>query len=1122
MSSKLWMKKCFTLLVMAFFVFVSVSAQQVRISGKVTDASTQETLPGVNVAIKGTSMGTSTDAYGNYSISVNRGSILLFSFLGYTPQEITIGTATTINVALVPEATELGEVVVTALGIRRAQKSLGYAVSTINAKEITKVGTTNFGSALYGKAAGVQIRTAPGGATSAVDIKIRGLNSINFSSQPLIVVDGIPIRNGEANNAGYWDDQRIRGNGLIDINPQDIEDLSILKGASASALYGSEAANGVVLITTKKGTRTQGLGVDVNYNYLVEKPAFNPPFQNIYGPGYDGGTNQGSFGSDEDGWLTVDNPKYFNENGEYVTYNGSIRRPIYRSYAQFGPAFNGEDVIGWDNRIHPYVAQPDNWNNLFQPGASSSLNVALNKAGEFGNFRFSYNRLDYKPITRGSDHQRNTFNLNSTINLHKNLKLDLTSTWVNQHTLNRPYKISRVTNNFGGFLSRFDDAQWYLDNYQTSKGYYYRTGSQESATPNENIIYNIRAVDLLDYLWRTMKWQEDEYQNRLIANATLTWKLFKDLTLRGRIANDLTTMATEMRQPNMYPLSIGESGYFGMTQSNYWITYGDLLASYDKELGENFGLIINAGFNARRETFKTVNAGTSTGLSTENWFHQNASANNSTRNGSSDYSELLKYAYFGTFSLGFRDFAFVEFTGRQEVSSTLPPGSNTFFYPSVNLSFLFSDAFHLPEAIDYGKIRVAYGIVGNAPPLYAANNAYNQGSINGIVYNRVPTDYGNDAIRPEEKHELELGLEMKMFKNRFGFEFSGYQNRIVDQILWLSVPPTVGAGRMLTNVGELKNLGLEAGIYGTPVDTRNFRWDLRFNFATNKNEVVSLMPGVDELVHANLDAGAVYIVSRPGRPMGEILAYTPKVHDNGQLIVDPVDGLYQIDMDEMKVVGNAMPKITGGLGSTIDIRNFFVDFAIDYSWGGHVTSLATQYMLGAGMFEQTLWGRDAEHDGLSYYVNTDGVKVRFDGATGPNGERVWNDGILLDGVKPDGTTNDIIVSAADYYLATHTWSVGSGFGAPYSRHDIGTVHKNNYIKFRELSVGYNLPQNLAQKLKCQNIRIALVASNLFYIYRTFKYFDPESFIGTNWVAAAQDQGSTSATRSIGFSVRASF
>ncbi|MDD2813942.1 MAG: carboxypeptidase-like regulatory domain-containing protein, partial [Bacteroidales bacterium] len=190
MSSKLWMKKCFTLLVMAFFVFVSVSAQQVRISGKVTDASTQETLPGVNVAIKGTSMGTSTDAYGNYSISVNRGSILLFSFLGYTPQEITVGTATTINVALVPEATELGEVVVTALGIRRAQKSLGYAVSTINAKEITKVGTTNFGSALYGKAAGVQIRTAPGGATSAVDIKIRGLNSINFSSQPLIVVDG--------------------------------------------------------------------------------------------------------------------------------------------------------------------------------------------------------------------------------------------------------------------------------------------------------------------------------------------------------------------------------------------------------------------------------------------------------------------------------------------------------------------------------------------------------------------------------------------------------------------------------------------------------------------------------------------------------------------------------------------------------------------------------------------------------------------------------------------------------------------------------------------------------------------------------------------------------------------
>ncbi|MFV0270004.1 MAG: SusC/RagA family TonB-linked outer membrane protein, partial [Draconibacterium sp.] len=961
-----------------------------------------------------------------------------------------------------------------------------------------------------GKAAGVRIQSAPGGATSSVNINIRGTNSINFSSQPLIVMDGIPIRNGDANNDGYWTDQRIRGNGLIDINPEDIESLNILKGASASALYGSEAANGVVVITTKKGGRKPGLGVDASYTYKVETPAYGPPLQNKYGPGYGYLTDKASFGADDDGWLWED----LDGDGTAET-----PRPVYRSYANFGPAFDGRQVIGWDNQMHPYVAQPDNWKGMFRTGFSSVANVAVNKGGDFGNLRFSYTRTDYEGVARGSDHDKNSFNLNTRLNLHQNLKVDLVANYINQYTKNRPYKISRVTNNYGGFLSRFDDTQWYLDNYSTSLGYKFRTGTQESATPNENLSYNMRATDLLDFFWNTLARQNEEYYDRVISSATATWDIINGLSLRGRVGNDFTSETIENRSPNEVPISINNTGGFSMDSKKYSIFYGDALLNYDKELNNDFRLTLNAGFQGRREKVKNTSAWTVGGLSTENWFHINASVN--PKEGSSTYTEFVKYAFLGTASIGFRDYAFLEATGRRETSSTLPPGSNTFFYPSFNGSFIFSDAFDISDKMDYGKIRVGWGIVGNAPALYAANNAYNQSTVNGIVYNNVPSDYGNDKIEPEKKYEFEIGLEMKFFKNRLGMEATYYNNTIKDQILWLSVPKSVGAGRMLTNVGELKNYGFETSLYGTPVQTHDIRWDLRGNFSINRNEVVKLMEGVNRLEHRNIDSGAALIVSEPGRPMGDIYTYMPKTDSKGNMIVDPDDGLYQIDFTEQKKVGNVTPAVVGGFGSYFEFKNAFVDVAIDYKFGGKVINIGGHYMRGAGMFEETLKYRDAENGGVSYYRDTDDNPVRYDGATGPNGEKIFNDGVILPGVKPDGTENDVIVAAADYYLNTYTWGANPAWGIPYSRYD-QAVQKNDYIKLRELAIGYNFPKSIAQKVKCNNLSVSLIASNVFYIYRTLKEFDAETTLGTSWVNNAVVDGSTSANRSFGFSIRASF
>jgi len=423
---------------LVIFVMTGFTAIGQTVTGTVTSASDASALPGVSVLLKGSTIGTTTDSDGHFTIQVpedDKSATLVFSFIGFASHEIIVGGKTTIDVPLETDMTQLGEVVVTALGISREKKALGYATSTISSDQITAAGNTNFASALYGKAPGVRITTAPGGATSAVNVQIRGVNSIRAgSNQPLYVVDGVMIRNIEqsvnsgTNNGGYWDDQKIRGNGILDINPADIESLNILKGASAAALYGSEASAGVIVITTKKGTKRNGLGVDFNYNFTVEKVAFTPKYQNTYGPGYDRDTNIGNFGANEEGFIPTD------VDGDGV--NETVR-PIFRSWAQFGPKMDGRQVAWWDGTTRAYSAQKNNYKDLYQTGSSSSFNVAVSNSSDRGSFRLSYTRLDYKGIARGADLGRNTFNLNSTVKLSDKVTADFVVNYINSSTASR-------------------------------------------------------------------------------------------------------------------------------------------------------------------------------------------------------------------------------------------------------------------------------------------------------------------------------------------------------------------------------------------------------------------------------------------------------------------------------------------------------------------------------------------------------------------------------------------------------------------------------------------------------------------------------------------------------------
>jgi iron complex outermembrane receptor protein len=1067
---------------------------QRTVSGTVLDESGQP-LIGASVKIKGESGGTTTNVAGKFSIAVGDNAILVVSYIGYDAKEVPVGTQTTLSISLAPNANTLDAVVVTSLGIKREQKSLGYAVSTVTSKQLTEAGNTNFASALYGKAAGVKITTAPGGASGAVNVQIRGINSLAYNQQPLYVVDGVMIRNDNqngaagANNNNYWDDQRIRGNGILDINPADIESLSVLKGASATALYGSDAASGVIVITTKKGIKGRGLGIDFNYNGTIENVAFLPKFQNTYGPGYDKATNVAN-GATEEGWI----PDATSPSG---------LRPYFRAYAQFGPRMEGQQVKWWDGSIRSYSAQPDNYKNVYQTGYSSNANIALSNQTDKFNYRLSANRMDYKGTQPGSKQQRNSFNLNSTVKLSDKLTADVIVNYVNTLTHNRPYQLGQVLGSFGGYFSRAEDMSLMKEKFQTSAGYKYVTFDQPARSP-EAFIYNIRATNLLDFYWQQLKNSYDETENRLLTSATLTYDIVNHLKFRGRIGNDYTGVSGENLQYNDYPVAFNSSssstGSYTTTKGLYSILYGDALLTYANKIGSDFDLSASAGYQGRTENFKDQSSGTSAGLVSANWFSLNNSYG--ILNTSSTRKELLKYAFLGILNFSYKNYLFVEGTARQEYASSLPSENNTYFYPSVNTSFVFSDAFKLPEAFSFGKIRASYGIVGNAPPLYEANILYNQTSLqtaNGSVPQLTfGGQYGNNDLQPEKKYEAEFGFETRFLDNRIGLDVSYYTNKIKNQILGLQTPSSIGATSQIVNVGEIGSTGLEIALTASPI-RGDFRWDTRFNLAFNKTKVYDLLPGVSQLTFYEAEQSTVKIVAGVGEQLGNIYV-NPRLTDaNGNFVIND-DGLYIMDKNNYVKAGNIMPKAVGGFSNTFAYKNISLDFTIDYRIGGQMVSAPTKYLMGAGMFENTMQYRDAANGGLAYTLN------------GKN----YNDGVLLQGVnQTTGAPNDKIIDAATYYMNTFNWGNDSWS-------EEGSIFDNSYIKMREMTLGYNLPKSFSSKLSLNNLKVSLIGRNLFYIWKTLENLDPEAPLGNKWWSQGVDVGSTAPTRSFGFSINANF
>jgi len=1096
---------------MLLFSTTLAFAQTVTVSGTVTD-ETYAPLIGVNVLVKGASTGAITDVDGKYVLQqVPANAVLVFSYVGYLPQEIAVENRGNINVTMKEDTKSLSEVVVTALGIKKEAKALGYSVSTISANDLTVAAAPNLGSALYGKATGVRVQTSPGGIQGAISINIRGLNSLTQTNMPLVVLDGVPIHNGDTNLDGYWTNQRIQSNGLADINPEDIESLSILKGAAASALYGSEAANGVVMITTKSGKSAPGSSVDFNASLTFDPVAYMPQYQTSYGPGYPVIYRTSDYALDPDGWRV----------GGWTARDGKSYRRGTPTTMYWGPKYDGKDVIYYDGTVRKYAPINDQpWADIFRTGVTQQYNLAVGNAGERGNMRFSYTYVNNMPTQYNSTFKRNNFNLTGNYNVSKNIKLNYGATYMVQSVTNPPYRLSRLLNNFGGMSGPFDDVKYLRRTAQTSLGYMNQiyTGSTQ-LTPNEGYEWTPSCYSLVsEYFWNILAKRYSDNTNRLMANVTPSWEIVKGLTLKGSLATDYTTDKIESKENVSQPIALNPNqGYYSIANNRYTIIYGNIMLNYDTKLTDKLGMDVSAGWMGRTEDGYNVSAGTNGGLSVENWFSLNAS--NGPLGAGQSITQFLKAAYFGDLSFSYDNWAYLNGTLRQEKSSTLVPDKNTFYYPSVSGSVIYTELFKdkLPAWYDYGKIRASYGIVGNCPPPYKAYQAYTQRTVGGQwIYNSVSSDLNNINLVPEKKVEWEFGWENKFFKDRMGFELTYYTNRVQDQILQTTMPAASGGTSIYLNVGELKNKGLELSLYGTPVLTKDWRWALRGNFAWNNNTVTKLVEGVSQIGHTNWDNGSAFLYSKIGQPAGDIYALAPKKDANGNFIIRD-DGFYQLTDQPVKV-GNALPKLVGGFATTLTYKNVGLDISFDYRIGGAVMNMPYQYMMGQGAIKESLKYHDGE-GGMTYYFDANRDCVPYAGAQGPNGERIYDNGMILKGVTANGKPNATMIPGDLFAYYTYNWGGYDPTDVTYYSHG---VFDNSYVKCRELSIAYNIPRAALSKIKCKSLQLSVFGRNLFYLYKNLPMLDAEAADGTSWISQANIGGSSTTTRSIGVALRATF
>lgn len=1060
----------------------SITQQSKKVNGTVSDAFGP--VIGASVIIKGTTNGVTTDADGNFTLDVPNGATISVFFLGYITQNIKYTGQTTLNVTLAEDTQKLDEVVVTAMGIKKEKRALSYAVSELKSDDIQLVPVQNVANSLYGKAAGVQIMQTAAGPMGGTKIQIRGINSIEGNSRPLIVVDGIPINDNDSDWGGRERNQTQPGSALNDINPDDIESMSILKGANAAALYGSRATNGVIVITTKRGGDRQGLGVDFSTSYTYDQRAYMPETQNIFG----GGTS----------------PEFtLNTDGQKV-YKGD-------TYRSFGPRMDGTDVLWWDGKVRPFSPQPNNYRDIFKDGYTNNNSVSISNRSEKTNFRVSYTNMNYGGFMENMTLTKHNFNFSGNFKMSDRVTFDASVAFNTSRTQNPPTRIDRASNYP---MPRNEVTQLWKDHYKNSDGYFL---TEELGTTNSGNRDNI----IKPLIWQQNENKYTQNRDRLIASLAANIKVFDFLSLRVRGGTDRYSdliERKEMFEKYAAPADMNElQGGYSKADNHYTKNYMDGMLTFNKAFGEDFDLNVNMGASVEDISESSI-TWSSDGLKYNGMFsteNNKKDPKKASLDGGYTRGEFLG-AVFGQAQLAYKRFLYLDLTARNDWSSRLAKGKRSFFYPSAGLGFVFSDAFDMPSWMKYGKVRASYAIVGNtAPSLFFINKTYTYGLYNGSV---TTSSFGADVpplnIEPEKSYSWEFGFEARVLDGRLGLDLSYYTNRTKNQILTIPIAPSTGATGMKANAGEIANNGIEIMLTGTPVQTRNFTWNSTINYAYTHNELVSLIPGMDDRQISNPWSAAIF-KAVPGYATPSVFIQKWKRDDSGNMVVDK-NGKF-VQESEYTYAGSAAPKFIGGFTNTFSYKDFTLAVHIDGQFGGKLLSFTNNFLKASGAGTESLYGRDEEYGGLPYYIENGTnrkVLVGSHTASAPaNAQdgKIYHDGMVSDGVKADGSKNDIVLSASDYY------------NSRYNRNGSeDNLYDNSYIKLRELKFSYRIPRTVISKIGLQNLSVSFVGSNLFFIYKNVPNVNPESTLGTGGMNSYVEYTTYPSARSFGFSLNASF
>jgi TonB-linked SusC/RagA family outer membrane protein len=1080
------MKKVLMLCLLLVSALIHEAMAQVRaITGTVTDATTNQPLPGVTVLVKGTTVGTATGADGTYTVNVPEGSnTLVFRFVGYATIERPIGNASSVNVSMGTDTRQLGEVMVTALGIERTRNELPYAAQSVGGEEVAQTRQQNFTNALSGRVAGVQVsqNNNLGGSTNVV---IRGNKSISGGNQALFVIDGVPIDNAtnntrnQATGRGGFD----YGNAAADINPDDIESMTVLKGAAATALYGSRAANGVVMITTKKGSKRQGIGVTVNSGAnwgFMDKSTYTR-YQKDYGTGYPGANYSdiypGFFAIDIDGDGVPDRVTAMNEDGSAgARFDPNLLVYQWDSFDPNSPNFM---------RPLPWVPAANDPTTFFETAYGTSHNISVDGTSDKGFFKVNYGRNSNDGMLPNSNVTKNFVNFSASYDLVDKLTATTSLNYTETDGL------GRYGTGYNGLNPNQGFRQWWAIDVDLEKQRQAYFNNRENITWNRRAWNDPRPMFFDNPYWTRYENYNSDNRRRALGYVRLDYKLTDWLNIMGRASLDTYDEIREER----YALGSVGVPYYNRYNGRFSEANYDLMANVDRDLTEDFNFKATVGTNIRDTERSMIRSSTNGGLVVPRLYSL-ANSRNPLNPPLEEETRLRVNGYFASATLGYKNLAFLDVASRVDQSSSLPAANRTYFYPSISGSFVFSELMEPNYWFTYGKIRANYAEVGNMAPELSVFNTYTLlAPFGSTSLASVDGTRRNPNLKPERTNSYEVGVEMTFMDARAGFDVTYYHASSVDQILNVPISRATGFDAQWINAGEVVNKGFEVSAFVTPIRTDDFSWTMNANWTRNRNEVVSLGPIRNYQIAAY--QGGVSLNATEGQPFGIMKGAGFVYNDQGQRVVGE-NGLYLSNRDANTNIGDINPDWIGGLSNNFKYKGVSFGFLIDVKKGGDVFSLDQRYGEYTGVPDNTSFINDLGNPVRSPIIrNADGSYAENSG------------GMILPGVKEDGTPNDRRVEV--FYAM--------GYNNPAEMH----VYDGSFVKLREATLGFALPESVVSKLGVfQGIDLSIYGRNLYIFHKNTEYSDPEEGLSAGTLSLGYQSGSYPTLRNVGFNVRARF